>query len=100
MLAQFKFKQCLYYAVIFIGIALGTWWVIAPMIAMKHAGRKTFGPLWGVILTFNYFGILLAGLLFTFIWDNTSKPLYLIYILFIGGCILAAGLTFISQRLI
>ena len=72
--------------VLLISIALGIWWVTAPMILIQNAGSNSFGPLWGIVVTSNFIGILLFSTLFSIVWDAITKPLVIYYMLALMSC--------------
>lgn len=67
--------KCLFLPTILIGAANGVWWVMAPIIAYSLFGPKPFDAVWGSILTVNFWGMFLFGLIFQLFWENQSNYL-------------------------
>lgn len=60
---------------ILIAFSNGIWWVLAPLIVYRFFGSKPFAGVWGTILTINFWGMFLLGLVFTLYWENHPDPL-------------------------
>jgi len=74
---------------ILIGTANGIWWVLAPLIVYQFFGPKPFAGVWGSILTVNFWGMFVLGLIFTLFWENHVNPLQWSLGIFSVACLFA-----------
>ena len=74
---------------ILIGLSNGIWWVLAPLIVYQFFGPKPFAGVWGSILTLNFWGMFILGLVFTLFWENHENPLGWSLGIFSGACLFA-----------
>ncbi|CAI2361825.1 unnamed protein product [Moneuplotes crassus] len=83
------FLSWFYVETILIGLSNGIWWVLAPLIVYRFFGPKPFAGVWGSVLTINFWGMLLLGLVFTVFWEQHHKPLPWSLGIFSGACFFA-----------
>jgi len=72
----------LYIETILIGAASGIWWVMPPLIIYQFFGPKPFAGVWGMVLTVNFWGFVIFGLIHAVVWNKTNDPLYIIFGIF------------------
>lgn len=88
----------LWFGVFFIGLGAGIWMVLPPFIIMMDAGPGAISGLWGTILTANFWGIVIFGMVFTFVWNSVSSPLTLIMVIFSISTLVAGAMTYYSMK--
>ena len=92
-IAEYNYPGLLFIGVIMISSAKGVWWVMAPLIAFDDAGQFSFGALFGTILTFNFWGIFIYGIVWSVVWDHVENRLLAMYIISALSC----GLSILSS---
>lgn len=72
-----------------IGIAAGFWWMIAPLIVYEFFGPKPFAGVWGSILTVNFWGMFICGMIFSLFWNETTHGLWYCFFVYCVFSIIA-----------